>query len=44
MPDHPTDPDVTVMYKGVKVGFCCEDCIGKWNKLSDAEKDAKLKK
>ena len=42
MPDHPSDPDVSVMYKGVKVGFCCEDCIEKWNNLSDAQKDAKL--
>ena len=44
MPDETVDPDVTAMYKGMKVGFCCQDCVEEWNKLSDAEKDAKLKK
>jgi len=31
-------------YKGKKIGFCCAGCPGKWDKLSDAEKDAKLAK
>jgi hypothetical protein len=30
-------------YKGQKVGFCCDGCPPAWDKLSDAEKDAKLK-
>jgi hypothetical protein len=29
-------------YKGQKVGFCCGGCPAAWDKLSDAEKDAKL--
>jgi ribosomal protein S20 len=35
--------DCTCMYKGMKVGFCCKGCPAKWEKLTDAEKDAKLK-
>jgi len=31
-------------YKGKGVGFCCGGCPLAWDKLSDAEKDAKLKK
>lgn len=31
-----------VTYKGHTIGLCCEDCIEPWNKLSAAEKDAKL--
>ncbi len=29
--DHAVDKDVFVMYKGKKVGFCCEDCIKEFN-------------
>jgi len=29
-------------YKGRKVAFCCGGCPSKWDKLSDAEKDARL--
>lgn len=32
----------TVDYMGKKVGFCCNNCIAKWDKLSDADKQAKL--
>jgi hypothetical protein len=32
------------MYKGMKIGFCCPACPLVWDKLSDAEKDAKLEK
>ena len=31
-------------YKGKGVGFCCPGCPRAWDKLSDAEKDARLKK
>ena len=31
-------------YKGTKVGFCCNGCVGKFNKMSDADKTAKLAK
>jgi hypothetical protein len=35
--------DCTRMYKGMKVGFCCPNCPLAWDKLTDKEKDAKLK-
>ncbi|MCE5340032.1 MAG: PTS lactose/cellobiose transporter subunit IIA [Planctomycetaceae bacterium] len=35
--------ELTRMYKGEKVGFCCAGCPEKWDKLTDTEKDAKLK-
>jgi hypothetical protein len=46
MDEHPVraDAQTTVMYKGQAVGFCCEDCIDGWQKMSDAQKDAALKK
>jgi hypothetical protein len=31
-------------FKGQKVAFCCGGCPGQWDKLSDAEKEAKLSK
>ena len=34
---------LTCMYKGSKVGFCCAGCPAEWDKLTDEEKDAKLK-
>ena len=30
-------------YKGKKIAFCCNGCPEAWDKLSDTEKDAKLK-
>ena len=41
--DHTVDPDVFVMYKGQKVGFCCKDCIEEFNASPD-EYIAKMKK
>jgi hypothetical protein len=35
--------DCTRIYKGMKVGFCCTNCPLEWDKLTDTEKDAKLK-
>ena len=35
--------DLTREYKGQKVAFCCGGCPAEWDKLSPAEKDAKLK-
>jgi len=35
---------LTRTYKGQKVAFCCAGCPTAWDKLSDAEKDAKLAK
>ena len=34
--------ELTRIYKGRKVGFCCASCPPAWDKLSDADKDAKL--
>ena len=35
--------EFTRMYEGKKVGFCCAECPKAWDKLTDKEKDAKLK-
>jgi hypothetical protein len=37
-------PDLVREYKGQKVAFCCGMCPPQWDKLTDAEKDAKLAK
>jgi len=31
-------------YKGQNIAFCCAGCPAQWEKLTDAEKDAKLAK
>jgi hypothetical protein len=36
--------ELTRLYKGRAVGFCCGGCPAAWDKLTDAEKDAKLAK
>jgi len=46
---HSIDPNKvpdsqTLIYKGQKVGFCSNQCLLDWDKLSVAQKDAKLKK
>ena len=45
----PIKPDVVVEnlarnYKGQKVAFCCAGCPSAWDKLTDAQKQAKLSK
>lgn len=42
MPQDAIDPTVTVAYKGQTVGFCCHDCIEKWEKMPDSKRDALL--
>jgi hypothetical protein len=42
-PDKTPDA-LTRMYKGQRVGFCCGGCPETWDKLTDADKDAKLAK
>ncbi len=37
-------PSLTRMFRGQKVGFCCAGCPTAWDKLTDAEKNAKLAK
>ncbi|MBE3063757.1 MAG: hypothetical protein IMZ69_01910 [Spirochaetes bacterium] len=34
---------LTRVHKGKKVAFCCGGCPAKWDRLTDAEKNAKLK-
>lgn len=36
------DASHTEMYNGQKVGFCCGNCQAKWEKMSDADKQAKF--
>jgi len=43
----PVDPadvpeNLTRVYDGKKIGFCCPGCPEAWDELSDAEKDRKL--
>lgn len=33
---------LTRKYKGQTIAFCCGRCPGQWDKISDAERDAKL--
>jgi ribosomal protein S20 len=40
MMDRPKD--CIRMHKGRKIGFCCPGCPSQWDKMTDAEKDAKL--
>lgn len=41
MSDHEVDPHgATADFAGVKVGFCCDKCVDKWNEMTD---DAKTK-
>jgi hypothetical protein len=40
----PVNPSVSTAYKGQNVGFCCAGCKGKWDKASDADRDAMLAK
>ena len=42
-PDKVTE-DLIREYKGQKVAFCCKGCLATWDKLSDAQRDAKLAK
>lgn len=45
VPEDPVDPSVApVEWKGQKLGLCCEGCRGKWNKLTDAQKDSAVAK
>jgi hypothetical protein len=44
----PIDPakvpaNLTREFKGQKVAFCCSGCPAAWDKLTDQEKEAKLK-
>ena len=32
----------TVSFQGKEIGFCCNGCVGKFNKMTDAEKAAAL--
>jgi hypothetical protein len=44
VPSHTLDPNVTREFQGKKVAFCCAGCIPAWDKLSDADKAAALKR
>jgi hypothetical protein len=39
-----TPENLTTLYKGKKVGFCCPACPPAWDKLTDKEKTEKLEK
>jgi len=45
MNDDPVDPAVTpVVWRGQSYGLCCNGCRSKWENLTDAQKDAAVKK
>jgi len=35
---------MTRMYKGQRIGFCCEVCLGKWDRMTDAERNPIVRK
>jgi|GEM_PF-488718 len=38
------DENVTAEWRGKTIAFCCPTCVRKFDRMSDAEKDAMLKK
>lgn len=36
------DSSPTADFAGGKVGFCCKNCLGKWNAMDEAGKKAKF--
>ncbi|MBX3382849.1 MAG: hypothetical protein KF864_05005 [Phycisphaeraceae bacterium] len=44
VPSHALDPKVTREFQGKKVAFCCAGCVPAWDKMSDADKAAALKR
>ena len=41
--EDPVNPKIMpVVWKGQKVGFCCDGCKPRWAKMTDAEKDKAL--
>lgn len=36
--------NLTRDYKGRKIGFCCDGCPEEWDRLANADKDARLTK
>lgn len=41
---NPIDGSSSAQYKGHEIGFCCGDCVGSWNKMSDDDKNAAITK
>ena len=39
-----TPENLTTLYKGKKVGFCCPACPPEWEKLTEQKKTPKLEK
>lgn len=39
MADHEVDPHgKTADFAGVKIGFCCDKCVDKWEEMAEADK------
>ncbi len=43
VPSHTASDKTVVQHEGKQVGLCCAGCLSTWDKLSDAEKSAKVK-
>jgi len=41
--DKTVPENMTRMYKGQRIGFCCDKCLKNWDTMNDADRDAKLK-
>ncbi len=41
--DKTAPENMTRMYNGQRIGFCCGECLTKWDAMSDKEKDVALK-
>lgn len=42
VPADPVDPAVAVEWNSKTVAFCCKGCVPKWEKLTEAQKEAAL--
>ncbi|MCA9283945.1 MAG: hypothetical protein KDA22_01930 [Phycisphaerales bacterium] len=40
--EDPVNPEIVREWNGQRVGFCCNGCIPRWDKMTDAQKQAAL--
>lgn len=43
MPDAGVDGVTTAEFRGQQIGFCCSDCLGEWQRMSDDDRAARLR-
>ncbi len=42
MPDAGVDGVTEAEFRGERIGFCCSDCLGEWERMQDSERAARL--